>query len=213
MLVGRLRRDKDAEKVGVGPHRAALAGGGTKIVDQHPDRYAGAAALARRPVGDRLRAAEAGLGQEVVERGRPLADQMGEDFPLLLAGQVGACRRSGEIELRGVARFPGHAFSQLSARFRWRRPAIFTNGAKAVGSEPPDDHDAGDDVVQASLLGVDQRDQKDRREAPADVEQHRLDRRVDERNPRARCRSCAFRDRAPACRASPCCGPETVRPL
>ena len=35
MLVGRLRRDKGAEQVGVNPGRAALAGGRTEIIDQH----------------------------------------------------------------------------------------------------------------------------------------------------------------------------------
>ena len=38
--------------------------------------------LAGRPIGDRLRAAEAGLGQRVVERGRAQADEMGEDLAL-----------------------------------------------------------------------------------------------------------------------------------
>ena len=116
MLVGRLRRDEDADQVGVRADGAALAGRGTKIIDQHAHRHAGAAAFAGRPVGDRLRATESGLGQEVVESGRAFADQMGEDLTLLLAGQVGTCRRSGEIELRGVARFPGHAFSHSPPR-------------------------------------------------------------------------------------------------
>ena len=117
VLVGRFRRDKGADKVGVGSDRAALALRRTEMVHQHAHRHAGAAALAGRPVGDRLRAAESGLGQEVVEGGGPFADQMGENLPLLLAGQVGARRRSGEIKLRGVARFPAHAVSHSPPKF------------------------------------------------------------------------------------------------
>ena len=111
VLVGRLRRDKRADKVGVRPHGPALAVRRVEIVDQHAHRYAGPAALARRPVGDRLRATKASLGQEVVEGGGALADQMGENLPLLLSGQIGARRRRRQIKLWGVARFPAHTGS------------------------------------------------------------------------------------------------------
>ena len=117
MLVGWLRRDKGAEKVGVRPHRAALTVGRAEIIDQHANRNAGPATLTRRPVGDRLRAAKSGLGEQVVEAGGPFADQMSEDFPLLLAGQVGTCRRSGEVKLWGVARFPAHIVSNSPPKF------------------------------------------------------------------------------------------------
>ena len=39
---------------------------------------------------------------------RALADQMGEDLALLLAGEIGARRGGGEVELRCVARVLGH---------------------------------------------------------------------------------------------------------
>ena len=110
MLVGRLRRDQVPDEIGVHAQRPALAFVGAEIVDQHPHRHAGPAALASGPVCDGLRAAEAGLGKEVVQRSGPLAHQMGEDLSFLLARQVRARRRRGQIELRGVAHFPGHAF-------------------------------------------------------------------------------------------------------
>ena len=48
------------------------------------------------------------MGQQIVELGRPLADQMGEDLALLVARQIGAGRRRREVELRGIARVLGH---------------------------------------------------------------------------------------------------------
>ena len=67
-----------------------------------------AAALAGRAVGDVLAAAEAALGEDVVERGRALADEMGEDLTLGAAGQIRAGRRRGQVELRGLGRLLGH---------------------------------------------------------------------------------------------------------
>src|SRR5262249_60733951 len=69
---------------------------------------AGAAVLAGRPVGDRLAAPEAAMGEQVVELARPLAHQMRKHLALLLAGQVRARRGRGQIELRGVAGMLGH---------------------------------------------------------------------------------------------------------
>ena len=185
VLVGRFRRDKGAHNVGVRPDRPALALGRTEIVDQHAHRHAGPAALTRGPVGDCLRAAEAGLGQEVVEGGGPFADQMGENLPLLLAGQVGARRRSGQIKLRGVARFPAHTVSNSPPKFVAGVKQCSRIALKPTNSQPPDDHDAGDDVMQAALFAIDQRHEQDRREEPAHIKQHGLDSRIDERDPRA----------------------------
>ena len=102
-----LRRSASARVMA--PTRSALARRtrrcvslGLEIVDQHPHRHAAAAVLAGRAVGDRLRAAEAGLGQHVVERGGALADEMGEDFALHHPRQIGAWRGRRQIELRGV---------------------------------------------------------------------------------------------------------------
>ena len=117
VLIGRFGRDKGAHNVGIRPHGPTLALGRAEMVHQHAHRYAGPAALTRGPVGDRLRATKSGLGQEVVEGGCPLADQMGENLPLLLAGQVGARRRSRQIKLRGVARFPAHTVSSFPPKF------------------------------------------------------------------------------------------------
>ena len=177
-----------------------------EIVDQHPHRDAGAATFAGGAVGDRLRAAEAGLGQEVVQRGGALADEMGEDLPFLLAGQVWARRRRGQIELRGVAHFPGHAFAtplcRTTRRARTARRGIPCANRRRI-SQAPHDHDLGEDVVQAPLLRIDQRNQEDRREEPAHVEQNRVHRRIDERNALAACCADASRGPSRACPASP----------
>ena len=65
------------------------------------------------PVGDRLAAAEAALGEDVVEFGSALADEMGEDLPLLLAGKVRTGRGGRQVELRRVARVLGHGANRL----------------------------------------------------------------------------------------------------
>ena len=87
---------------------AAHAAGRAEILGDDAHRHAGAAALASRPVGDRLAAAEAAVGEDVVELAGALADQVGEYLALLLAAQIGARRRSGQVELRRIARVLGH---------------------------------------------------------------------------------------------------------
>ncbi len=87
---------------------AAHAAGRAEIVGDDAHRNAGAAALASRPVGDRLAAAEAAVGEDVVELAGALADQVGEYLALLLAAEIGARRRSGQVELRRVTRVLGH---------------------------------------------------------------------------------------------------------
>src|SRR5206468_4268421 len=61
--------------------------------------------------GDRLAAAEAAMGQEVVEIGSLVADQMREHLALMPARQIGARRGRRQVELRGVARMLGHVSS------------------------------------------------------------------------------------------------------
>ena len=94
----------------------ACCGVGRKSSADHAHRDAGAAALAGRPIGDRLAAAEAAMGEDIVEFGGALADQMGEDLPLLLAGQIGAGRGRGQVELRRVARMLGHGRSGVASQ-------------------------------------------------------------------------------------------------
>ena len=108
LLGGRHRHPHLADHVGVAREDAAQAARRAEFVDDHPHRDAGAAGFARRPVGDRLAAAEAAVGQQVVELARLLAHQMGEHLALLAARQIGAGRGRGEIELRRVARMTGH---------------------------------------------------------------------------------------------------------
>jgi hypothetical protein len=57
------------------------------------------------------------LGEDVVELARALADEVGKDFPLLLARKVGAGRRRGQVELGRIARVLGHERNCLSLAF------------------------------------------------------------------------------------------------
>jgi hypothetical protein len=75
-----------ADEVGIARADAPHAARRDKFLGDHPHRDAAAAAFAGRPIGDRLAAAEAALGQDVVEFARPLADQMGKNLPLFLTG-------------------------------------------------------------------------------------------------------------------------------
>ena len=108
LLRGRHRDPHVAGDVGVAARDAAHARRRTKILGDDAHRDAGAAALAGRPVGDRLAAPEAALGQDIVELGRALADQVRKHLPLFLAAEIGAGRRRGQVELRSVARVLGH---------------------------------------------------------------------------------------------------------
>ena len=86
-----------------------------KLLGKHAHRYAAAAALARRPVSDRLAAAEAALGKYVVEFAGTLADEVGKDLPFFLPAKIWAWRRRGKIELGRIARVLSYgAFSPLS---------------------------------------------------------------------------------------------------
>ena len=51
------------------------------------------------------------MGQQVVELARLAADEMREDFALVLSRQIGTGRGRGQVELRGVTRVLGHVVS------------------------------------------------------------------------------------------------------
>ena len=146
-----------------------------EILGDHPHRDAGAAGLAGRPVGDRLAAPEPAVGEQVVQSGRALADQMREHLALLLARQIGARRRRGQVELRRVARMlvtsVGAAVPILSRR---NSPPSKGRTVATPSGRPPHraqrgcarlvvDHDGADQhVVQAAPPLVEQADQQDR---------------------------------------------------
>ena len=88
-----------------------------EIVHHDPHRDAGAAVFAGRPVGDRLAAAEAAMGQKIVEVAGALADEVGEHLAFFPAGKIGAGGRRGQIELRRVARMLGHVVRPSGSRF------------------------------------------------------------------------------------------------
>src|SRR6516164_3909480 len=88
-----------------------------EFIDLDANRDAGAAILASRAVGYGLRPAKPGLGELIIQRDRAAADQMGKDLPLLAVRQIGARRRSGQIELRCVARLSRQARDFPSLRF------------------------------------------------------------------------------------------------
>jgi len=73
---------------------------------------AGAALVAGRAVGDRLAAAEAAMGQEVVEVAGLVADQMREHLALMPARQIGAGRGRRQVKLGGITRMLGHDRSE-----------------------------------------------------------------------------------------------------
>ena len=98
----------------------AHAAGGPEFARHHAHRDARAATLAGRPVGDRLAAAEAAVGEDVVQLARAFADQVCKNLALLLAREIRAGRWRGQIELRRIAPMLGHG--------RWfggyRRPRL-----------------------------------------------------------------------------------------
>ena len=85
------------------------AAGGPEFVGDHPDRDAGAALVAGGPVGDRLAAAEAAMGEQIVELGGTLAHEMGEHLALRPARQIGTRGGRGQVELWRIAGFSCHA--------------------------------------------------------------------------------------------------------
>ena len=53
------------------------------------------------------------MGEQIVELGSAFPDQVGEDLALLMALQIGAGRRRGQIELRRIAEMLGHCIRPL----------------------------------------------------------------------------------------------------
>ena len=48
------------------------------------------------------------MGEQIVELGGALTDQMGEYLAFFLPAQIGAGRRRGQVELRSIAGVLGH---------------------------------------------------------------------------------------------------------
>ena len=120
-----------ADDVGIARQNLAEAAGGTEFVGDHPHRDAGPALVAGGAVGDRLAAAEAAMGEEVVEVGRLVAHQMREHLALVPARQIGAGRWRRQVELRGVTRMLGHVMS--SGLRSSRRPASRPGSRPSIG--------------------------------------------------------------------------------
>src|SRR6185437_3324275 len=102
-----------------------------EVVHHDADGHAGAAGFAGGPVGDRLAAAEAAMGEQVVQLGRAVADQMREYLALLLAGEIRARRGRGQVELRRVARVLGHGGSGRSTEGKIARRGSFVKSLPA----------------------------------------------------------------------------------
>ncbi len=118
LLRGRHRAALLADHVCVAGHDLAEIARGAELVGDDADRDAGAALVAGRPIGDRLAAPEAAMGQEVVEIAGLFADQMREHLALMPARQIRAGRGRRQIELRGVTRMLGHVGCRQPPRRR-----------------------------------------------------------------------------------------------
>ncbi len=111
LLRGRPVGDDLADEVAVGLHDPAHIAGGAELVHENAHRHAGIAEIAGRPIGDRLRASESPLRQDLVQLAAAPPDDVREDLPLLLARQIRTGGGRSEIELRCVARLTRHAFA------------------------------------------------------------------------------------------------------
>ena len=197
------------------------------------NRDAGAALVAGRPIGDRLAAPEAAMGEQVVEVAGLVADQMGEHLALVPARQIGAGRGRGQVELRGITRMLGHGMSsglrsEQAGSIAPRRPTVNrfgqtavarTSGQKFAPAAPPgthrtvDNHGSQDDVVQQAAAAVEQPDQQDRAASgttPKPRTPPHAWRRA--RNSRARRTRCASPDPSSACPTVAECGPPSEAP-
>ncbi len=90
---------RDALEMRVPADHPALAAGGGELGDHDARRQAGGAAGAGRAVEHVLRAAEALVGEHVVQVARPVALQRGEELALNLAGKIRARLRRRHVEL------------------------------------------------------------------------------------------------------------------
>src|SRR4029077_209538 len=124
--------------------------------------------------------------ENIVELGRSLADQMRKHLPLLLAGEIRAWRRSGQIELRCIARMVGHEYYRVAAEARFGRPLTLRGPvasskaicASARRARPQrgrpglriDQHGADDNVMQQPPPSVKKSDQEDKGREHADAD-------------------------------------------
>ena len=114
---------------------AAIAAGELELAREDADGLAGGAALAGRAVDQVLAAAEAVVAQQVMQRRGAAAGQVGEELPLLLAGQVGARHRGREEELGVFRRLVGH--DTLRRSMSLGLPARGNYEAVALGLDRP----------------------------------------------------------------------------
>ena len=114
LLRGGHRAALFADNVGVAGQNLPEIARGPELVGDDAHGNAGAALVAGRPIGDRLAAAEAAMGQEVVEIAGLFADQMREHLALMPARQIGAGRGRRQVELGGVTRMLGQGTSSAS---------------------------------------------------------------------------------------------------
>ncbi len=173
LLGGRRRRAHVADNVGVALGDAAHVARGRKIGRHHAHRHAGTAGFAGRPVGDRLAAAEAAMGEQVVELARAFAHQMREHLALFLArpdrgramapsDKIAGCRGNAGSRNQAVIAYCG-ILAQVS---RAVRPSSNRGGAHACtqhGGAPRivDDDRAEHDIVQQPAAFVEKTYQQD----------------------------------------------------
>src|SRR3954447_15496642 len=180
VLLGRgYRRAHLRNNISVAIEDAPHAAGWAEIVDHHAHRDAGTAILASRPIGDGLAAAEAAMGQQVIQLRGALAHKMRKHLALLLSWQVGARRRCGEVELWSVA-----GVLRQSSLAAWEtrtcagpkllhrcfvvKPAAWSRvppaGPLCGSALPVIDHDCADKhIVQQTPPLVEKRNQKNER--------------------------------------------------
>src|SRR4029077_5120085 len=91
-----------ADDVGIAGQDLAEVAPRAELVGDDAHGNAGAARVPGRAGGDRLAAAEAAMGQEVVEIAGLVADQMREHLALVPARKIGAGRRRGQVKLWGI---------------------------------------------------------------------------------------------------------------
>src|SRR5262252_2138413 len=79
-----------ADEVAIAVEHATHVAGRTKLLRDNPHRHARPAALAGRPVGDRLATPEAPKGEQIVQFRSPLPDEVGENLSFFLPRQIRA---------------------------------------------------------------------------------------------------------------------------
>ena len=106
----------------------SLGAAGHELFTEDANGNAGLAVFAGGTIGDGLRAAEAGMGERVVEPACAASHQMGEHLSLLLARQIGAGSRRRQIKLRRIARLAGqfrsHSSPAIAGQSQTRRNTI-----------------------------------------------------------------------------------------